>query len=106
MKLFKAMVPLFVLVILASGCSMLGDNARITVRNKPTDNVKMTDVVKELQENYGEAIVKYRAYKLADGSTQVIKDMYFETSRDTHVIVTVVNDEVKEVLSIDRPRSQ
>ncbi|GAH10921.1 unnamed protein product [marine sediment metagenome] len=106
MKLMRVVAVLFVLVMLTSGCSMLGDSAKVTIRNKPVDNVKMTDVVEELQENYGEAIVKYRAYKLADGSTQVIKDMYFETGRDTHVIVTVVNDEVKEILSLDRPRSE
>jgi hypothetical protein len=52
----------------------------------------------ELTSNYGEATVKYRAYKMSDGTPHVVKDMYFDTG-DGYVIVTVVNDEVIEIIS-------
>lgn len=96
MKRFFGVV--LVLAFLVSGCGTFGDSANISVRNKPTSNVKLTDVVDELTENYGEANVKYRAYKMADGTPHVVKDMYFDTG-DGYVIVTVVNDEVKEIIS-------
>lgn len=98
MKVLRMVLVLFVLVAMTSGCGTFSDSAKITVKNKPTTNVKLTDVVEELKANYGDATVKYRAYKMADGTPHVVKDMYFDTGNG-YVVVTVVNDEVKEIIS-------
>jgi hypothetical protein len=99
----KVMVILLMAAFVASGCAggILGSGgAKIAVKDQQSKKVELTTAISELEAQYGEPVAHYRGYKDVDGNAHVIKDLYY-TAADgrTVVTVTVIDDEVKQIIT-------
>ena len=98
----KKLLVILVALAMLTGCSagMFNGGAKIAVKNQETQRISLTDALGELNTQYGEPVPHYRAYKNAKGEAHIIKDLYY-TSDDgnTRVIVTVIDDDVKQIVT-------
>lgn len=91
-----------VAVISLLGCASGTNNgASISVKNRETKNVNLSDAIAELNEQYGKPIVHYRGYKASDGISHVMKELYYNSEDGTAtVVVTIVDDDVKSIVTL------
>ncbi len=98
----KKFLVIAVALVMLTGCvnGLVGDGTKITVKNQESQRIKLTDALDELNDQYGAPTAHYRAYKSTEGEAHVIKDLYY-TSKDgkTEVIVTVIDDEVRQIVT-------
>ena len=97
----KVMVVLVALALL-TGCGTFGSGTKVTLKNTETKQIKLTDVVSELTEVYGDPVPHYRAYKNTEGDAHLIRDLHFQVDENTTIVVSVVDDEVKGIVTVTK----